>query len=150
MSLTYKKPSEKRIVATPEEFDDLVDEYLAKCEEHGRPVTISGLTLYMGFTSRQSFYDYGGMEEFRESVARARLIVADQYELCLHTKTPTGAIFALKNMGWTDQQRLDLGNADDKPFAVSGDVDRAARLAALVALAGKRAGEAGGDEEELA
>lgn len=147
-NLTYKNAH--RHVESPQRFDELVDEYVAYCEQEARPVTISGLTLFMGFATRQSFYDYGKAPEYERSVARARLIVADQYELRLHGQSPTGAIFALKNMGWSDQQRIDLGNADDKPFEVSGDVDRAARLASLLATAQARAADGDDEEEELA
>ena len=31
-----------------------------------------------------------------------------EYEKALHGRSPTGAIFALKNFGWTDKQDVDL------------------------------------------
>lgn len=51
-----------------------------------------------------------------------------------------------------DHSRLDLGNADGKPFEVKDDTDRAARLASLMAMAEHRkAAEQGdGEEEDLA
>jgi hypothetical protein len=70
------------------------------------PLTITGLALYLGFESRQSFYDYEKKEEYSYIIKRARLAIESCYEEGLHYKTPTGSIFALKNMGWFDRQEL--------------------------------------------
>jgi hypothetical protein len=61
-------------------------------------------------------------------------------------------IFLLKahDPKYRDQQRIDLGNADDKPFEVSGDVDRAARLGSLLAVAQARREAEEDDGEDLA
>lgn len=70
-------------------------------------ITITGLTMYLGFESRQSFYDYEKNEEFSYIIKRARLFVENEYEEQLQHGNTTGAIFALKNMGWIDKQELD-------------------------------------------
>ncbi len=46
------------------------------------------------------------------------------YELNLSRPTikPTGAIFALKNMGWTDRQELDVGSKEDSGFKLNINV----------------------------
>lgn len=72
-----------------------------------RPVTITGLCLYLGFESRQSFYDYEVKKEFTYIIKRARLVIESIYEENLQGKTPTGSIFALKNMDWTDKSEID-------------------------------------------
>ena len=64
--------------------------------------TICDLCLYLGFESRQSFYDYEKKEGFAYTIKRARLLIEREYEEQLQTNTPTGAIFALKNFGWKD------------------------------------------------
>ena len=69
-------------------------------------ITITGLCLYCGFESRQSFYAYEQKQEFSYIIKRARLVIENAYELGLQGRTPTGAIFALKNMGWFDRQEL--------------------------------------------
>lgn len=65
--------------------------------------TISGLCYFLGFESRQSFYDYEKKEEFSYTIKRARLFMQKEYEQMLQGQNCTGAIFALKNMGWSDK-----------------------------------------------
>jgi hypothetical protein len=71
------------------------------------PITITGLCLYLGFESRQSFYDYEEKKEFSYIIKRARLVIESMYEEYLQSKNPTGSIFALKNMNWTDKSEID-------------------------------------------
>lgn len=73
------------------------------CDREEEPATITGLTLYLGFSSRKSLEDYEGMEEFSTIIKRARARVEYEYEKSLHKQSPAGAIFALKNMGWQDR-----------------------------------------------
>lgn len=70
--------------------------------------TITGLCYYLGFESRQSFYDYEKVKEFSYTIKRARLFIEQEYEEQLQIGNTTGAIFALKNMGWHDKQDIDL------------------------------------------
>jgi hypothetical protein len=69
--------------------------------------TITGLCYFIGFESRQSFYDYEEKPEFSYTVKRARLFIEKHYEEMLQTGNTTGAIFALKNFNWTDKQEID-------------------------------------------
>lgn len=69
--------------------------------------TITGMCLYLGFASRQSFYDLEGNDEFSYIVKRARLFIECEYEEQLSVGNTVGAIFALKNMGWTDKQEIE-------------------------------------------
>jgi hypothetical protein len=69
--------------------------------------TITGLCYYIGFESRQSFYDYELRPEFSYTVKRARLFIEQEYEEQLITGNTVGAIFALKNMGWRDKKEVD-------------------------------------------
>ena len=69
--------------------------------------TITGLCLYIGFESRQSFYDMEKKDEFTYIVKRARMFIENEYEEQLQVGNTIGAIFALKNMGWTDKQQLE-------------------------------------------
>jgi len=66
--------------------------------------TITGLCFHLGFASRQSFYDYEEKSEFTYTIKRARLYIEKEYEEQLQIGNTTGAIFALKNFGWTDTQ----------------------------------------------
>lgn len=74
----------------------------------GTKPTITGLALYLGFESRQSFYDYKKNEEFSYLLKKAALYIEMNYEELLESKASTGAIFALKNMGWKDKTEQEI------------------------------------------
>lgn len=78
--------------------------------------SLTGLALYLGFESRQSVYDYEKNGDFSYTIKRARLRVECAYEQALLSKNSTGAIFALKNFGWSD--KLDV-TSDIKITAVN-------------------------------
>lgn len=111
--------SRRRIVATPEELFDGVEEYREHCADTGEPMTQTGMAMWLGFKSRQSFYDYAKRPEFEEAVKWARLVVENAYEQRLTTlRNPGGAIFALKNQGWSDRQQLEHMGEDGGPIHV--------------------------------
>jgi len=107
-----------RTIESPEQFDALVDEYIALCKEEKRPVTWTGMALHLGFSSRQSIDEYQNYEGYSYSVKRAKSLVELAYEERLHGNSPTGAIFALKNMQWSDKQELDHSSKDGSMQAV--------------------------------
>lgn len=82
-----------------------------------KTLTITWLTLYLWFASRQSFYDYEnrGEEEdatkedkdFSYTLKRARTFIEQEYESQLQSWNTAWAIFALKNFGWKDVQTLE-------------------------------------------
>lgn len=78
------------------------------------PATVTGLALHIGFESRQSIYDYEKNGLFSYIIKNARLRVECEYEKKLSAQFPTGAIFALKNMGWKDKQ--EVSGPNDTPF----------------------------------
>ncbi len=84
-----------------------------KIEEIPVP-TITGLCYFLGFESRQSFYDYEKVDEFSYTIKRARLFIEKEYEEQLQVGNTTGAIFALKNMGWFDNSKTDITTAGEK------------------------------------
>ena len=90
-----------------------------------KPVTISGLAYFLGFESRQSFYDYEKDSEFSYTIKRARLFIEKEYEEMLQVGNTTGAIFALKNMGWIDSQKIETTqtiNLVDKLFPPDDEI----------------------------
>ena len=108
------------LVASPEEFRHLVEDYLAYQEAAGRPATFSGMALHLGFNSRKHFEDFGRTNaEYRGAVEYARARIEEMYEERLHGSSPTGAIFALKNYGWSDRQDV---------FHTSGQTDQPVRI----------------------
>ena len=76
-------------------------------DRYPEPATITGLTIYIGFADRGTLDDYEKKDEFSHIIKKARKIVEYNYELKLHGDKNTGAIFALKNMGWSDKQELE-------------------------------------------
>ncbi len=67
------------------------------------PATIAGLALFLGFNSRQEFDDYENNGKYAAVLKRGRLRIEALYEKKLHQQSATGAIFALKNMGWNEK-----------------------------------------------
>lgn len=110
---------------TAEELQTLIDEYFSTREveylkddegalvtdKYGNPVilhwnspTITGLCLFLGFSSRKDLMNYQGRAAFLHTVSRAKLRIEASYEEKLSDPRlkPQGMIFALKNMGWRD------------------------------------------------
>jgi hypothetical protein len=68
------------------------------------PATITGFALFLGFNSKQEFDEYELKGRFANIIKRGRLRIEALYEQKLHQPAPTGAIFALKTMGWKEKQ----------------------------------------------
>ena len=66
------------------------------------PATIAGLALFLGFDSRQAFDVQEAKGKFAAILKRACLRIEAVYEEKLHMQSSSGAIFALKNLGWND------------------------------------------------
>ena len=81
---------------------------------HPDDATITGLALYLGFSDRQSLYDYEKKPEYSCIIKTARLQVENGYELALRSKAYPGAIFALKNMGWRDKVETGFTDSEGK------------------------------------
>ncbi len=90
-----------RKLRTPDELETKAGFYFEQCLNSERPITLTGLIFALGLSSRQSLSHYEKREEFCDSVRRAKLRVEMAYEEKLHTRNSSGAIFALKNFGWS-------------------------------------------------
>ncbi len=91
------------IFATPEDLEKKCLEYFEYCIENNEKRTITGLTLFVGFSSRKSWDHYEEKKEFLHIVKRAKLTVENSYEM----SATTFDMFALKNMGWKDKQEIE-------------------------------------------
>jgi hypothetical protein len=102
-----KKPvGRPRLFSSPDEFDAIVDKYIADCQNIEAPklITLTGMVLALGFCSKDTFYEYQKFPEFTDSVKRARLLIEQEYENRLNVASnASSAIFALKNFGWADK-----------------------------------------------
>lgn len=103
---TSRPVGRPRLIDSPETFDRLVNEYVERCQnvDKPQPITLTGMILALGLTSKEGFYEYGTYDGFSDSLKRARLIVEQEYENRLILGTNAAApIFALKNFGWMDK-----------------------------------------------
>lgn len=91
----------------PIKLQEACDNYFAKCDEDDEPLTMTGLALALGFSTRKSLLDYSEKIEFVNIIKKAHLKVECGYEKRLSAGQPTGAIFALKNMDWHDKTEVD-------------------------------------------
>ena len=105
-----------RLISSPEEFEERVDAFFAECEERDRPPTVTGMALAVGLSSRESLDEYGRRAEFSDAVKRAKTRVEAAYEGRLWGQAPAGAIFALKNMGWSDRTDHTIGGDPANPL----------------------------------
>jgi DNA-packaging protein gp3 len=100
-----------RAISSPERMDELIDGYIKMCREAipPEPLTLTGMILALGLTSRAGFDEYETYsEEFSNSVKRAKMYIENAYEIRLVTGTNAASpIFALKNFGWKDKQDVD-------------------------------------------
>ena len=96
----------KSLFNSPKELQNKIDEYF---ETNDKP-TISGLSLFLGFADRHSFYDYEKRQEYSHTIKKARARMVKYYEENIFDHPP-GSIFMLKNFGYSDKQALDITSA---------------------------------------
>jgi len=115
-----------RTIKSPEEFDRLVDGYVAECRMCDQKMDTVSLALYLGFNSKTSLRDYGnreGFEEFAPSVKRARSIVEAGYTQLALNGGGAGPIFLLKAVyGYEDKKTIDV-NATGEINVVMSEKD---------------------------
>lgn len=120
-----------------EEIQEKIDAYFKDCEgkvvkdENGRPIldkydepviigkrplTITGLALALGFSSRQSLLNYKAKKEFLDTITRAYARVEQYTEERLFDKDgAAGAKFSLANNfeGWKEKQQIEADVSRD-------------------------------------
>jgi hypothetical protein len=111
VEVTHKgKKKGKPKMLSPEEFDEKAEGYYASCIEKKEAPTIPGLAFHLGFSSRQSMYDYGKDGEYKECTDRAKLFIEAWLNKKVVSKeffTP-GQIFILKaSFGYEDKQQIE-------------------------------------------
>jgi len=72
-------------------------------DRESEPATITGLAFFLGFNSREAFYDYEANGKFANILKRGRLRIEVMYEKKLHQQSSPGIIFALKSLGWHEK-----------------------------------------------
>jgi hypothetical protein len=105
VKLVLDKSGPDAFIEDPEKFKAELVNYFDHVIEKDLPMTISGMVLFMGFSSRQSFYDYKKKPKMKDICEKAHEIIVNHYEQKINTdQYPTGAIFALKNLGWKAEE----------------------------------------------
>jgi hypothetical protein len=105
---------------TVEELEAAIAKYFDDCDVGEKPYGFAGLAYSLGFAERRSLNDYAKRDdELSTPIKKAMLKIEAQYEQRLNTGTPTGAIFALKNRGWSDKQVIEHGGKVELPVRVS-------------------------------
>ena len=102
------KGGRPRKINSVRQFEERAEAYFRECEAREEPVLLTGLILALGLSSRSALDEYAQRPEFLNSVKKAKLRVEMEYEKALHSRNPSGPIFALKKYGWTDNQAVEL------------------------------------------
>lgn len=95
---------------TDDDGNILTDKNGLPCIVDQRPLTITGLALALGFTSRQALINYQGKKEFVDTITRAKAKVEQYAEERLFDKDgANGAKFSLANNfdGWKEKQQIE-------------------------------------------
>ncbi len=95
---------------TTAQAQKLIDKYFADCDKTKRPYTITGVAAALD-TTRKSLCEWEREgHHLSNTIKRAKTRVEQRVEeMLLSSKTPAGAIFWLKNFGWTD--KVDVGHS---------------------------------------
>lgn len=87
---------------TSEEFESVADAYFVECVAKEQVPTVNGLALALDL-SRETLLRYAEKPEFSDTVKRVRTRLEAAWEQRLAGTACTGAIFWLKNQGWSDK-----------------------------------------------
>lgn len=143
MSKIENKVGRPATYKTVEEMQSRIDAYFDSCygeyirddegnietDKHGhpimtkpRPLTITGLALALGFTTRQALLNYEDKPEFVDTIKRAKSRIEQYAEERLFDKDGVnGAKFNLSNnfKGWSEKQQID-SNINTKAVVFTG------------------------------
>lgn len=121
-----KKPGRPPAYKTPEEMQEKIDAYFARCagemlrDDDGQPIydkwgqpvminvrppTVTGLALALGFTTRQALLNYQAKPRFVDTITRAKSRCEEYAESRLYDRDGSrGAMFSLTNnfKGWSN------------------------------------------------
>lgn len=112
-------PGRPRLIESPEEMLERGHAYFAECKESESHILITGLALALGLSGREALSEYGRRQEFSATVKELKSVCEQYAENRIFEGNPAGAIFALKNYGWTDKAELNLGGQDGNPIQAS-------------------------------
>ena len=123
--MTNRKVGRPLKFPSVEELQKKIDDYFHDRDATGKPYTITGLALWLDASSRECLLNYQEKDDYFDTITRAKLRCQEFAESQLYTaKSSNGAIFALKNYGWSDARQVDIQNTT-KTITVTmiGDID---------------------------
>lgn len=95
---------------TPEQFKAKSMEYFDECKALDEAPSIAGLAFHLGFSSKQSIFDYRKDPEYTHEANRATLFIEawlNKKAVNKETFTP-GQLFILKsNFGYEDRHQIE-------------------------------------------
>ena len=118
MAKAKQQPKRKAVGRPPkndpdgvEEIQNKIDLYFESLERTNADgdvitddPTFCGLALALGYSSRTSLWENANAgNPISEPIKKGLLRIEESYEKALRFQSCTGAIFALKNRGWTDK-----------------------------------------------
>lgn len=103
---------------SPEDMEAAIERYFDSCPDKRTVVsdgvkievpspTISGLSLFLGFSDRHSMYDYEKRPQFSHTIKKARTRITKMYEMNMMGQHCVGSIFMLKNLGYADKTEVE-------------------------------------------
>lgn len=128
---------------TVDEMQEKIDDYFDSCEGtalldkddnpvfnkwgmpviiNQKPLTVTGLALYLGFNGRQSLLNYQFKQEFVDAILRAKARVEEYNECRLYDKDGcNGAKFSLvNNFGWENKKEVEHSGEIKMPSITIG------------------------------
>lgn len=104
MEIAPKPKGRKLKFESPEKLAALIEDYFTEMRSEQKPITVSGLAVYLG-TTRQIIQNYAQKDEYYEVIQQAKAVCEAYAEECLYGNNVAGVIFSLKNnFGWKDTQ----------------------------------------------
>lgn len=114
-----KKSGAKPFYDSPEELTEAIIKYFQQCDKGKKKPTVTGLSLELGFSGRSALTRYKEKEDFVDIIKKALSVVEKGYEELMQDGKST-AIFALKNMGWTDRVEIDNNHSGEMKVSHRG------------------------------
>lgn len=112
-----------------EKVSELCIKYFEQLPGVNEPPTVTGLTLFLGFESKTTLYEYAKKIEFSNPIKRALLKIEQYHEIATSMGDKcTGNIFILKNFGWKDSSAIEhsgeiKGNTPPSIIFIDSDHD---------------------------
>ena len=100
------------IYKNEEDLQADIEGYFKWCVDNEKMPTMAGLALHIDVL-RDRLYEWE-KERFPDTIKKARTQIESMWAQLLATKNATGAIFMLKNFGWSDKQEMEMTGSNIK------------------------------------